>query len=85
MADKSNGQPADVASLSFEEALRELEGIVQELERGQVKLDEAIARYERGALLKRHCEAKLAEAKAKVEKIVLAAGGTVTTENAGMG
>ncbi len=85
MGDKTNGPPADVASLSFEEALRELEAIVQELERGQVKLDEAIARYERGALLKRHCEAKLAEAKAKVEKIVLTAGGTVTTENAGMG
>jgi len=85
MADKTNGPPADVASLSFEEALRELEAIVQELERGQVKLDEAIARYERGALLKRHCEAKLAEAKAKVEKIVLTAGGAVSTENAGLG
>ena len=85
MADNKNAPPADVASLSFEEALRELETIVQDLERGQVKLDEAIARYERGALLKRHCEAKLAEAKAKVEKIVLSAGGTVATENAGMG
>ena len=85
MADKKTALPADVASLSFEDALRELESIVQELERGQVKLDEAIARYERGTLLKRHCEAKLAEAKAKVEKIVLTAGGTVSTENAGMG
>ena len=85
MADKKSTVPADIASLSFEDALRELESIVQDLERGQVKLDEAIARYERGTLLKRHCEAKLAEAKAKVEKIVLAAGGTVGTENAGMG
>jgi exodeoxyribonuclease VII small subunit len=85
MADKKTPEPADVASLSFEDALRELETIVQDLERGQVKLDEAITRYERGALLKRHCEAKLAEAKAKVEKIVLAASGGVTAENAGLG
>lgn len=85
MGDKKTAEPSNVASLSFEDALRELETIVQDLERGQVKLDEAIARYERGALLKRHCEAKLAEAKAKVEKIVLAAGGAVTAENAGMG
>ena len=62
--------PKDIAGLSFEDALKELEGIVQQLERGQVKLDEAITAYERGALLKRHCEQKLAEAKMKVEKIV---------------
>src|SRR5882757_6910030 len=55
----------DIVSLSFEDALKELEGIVQQLERGQVKLDEAITAYERGALLKRHCEQKLAEAKMK--------------------
>jgi exodeoxyribonuclease VII small subunit len=85
MAEKKSALPAEIASLSFEDALRELEAIVQQLERGQVKLDEAIASYERGALLKRHCEAKLAEARAKVEKIVLTAGGAVTTENAGMG
>jgi exodeoxyribonuclease VII small subunit len=85
MADNKATEPVDVASLSFEDALRELETIVQDLERGQVKLDEAISRYERGALLKRHCEAKLAEAKAKVDKIVLAANGAITAENAGMG
>jgi exodeoxyribonuclease VII small subunit len=84
MAENKTALPPDVAALSFEDALRELEGIVQDLERGQVKLDEAIARYERGTLLKRHCEAKLAEAKAKVEKIVLASG-MPTAENAGMG
>ncbi|HKU94687.1 MAG TPA: exodeoxyribonuclease VII small subunit [Vineibacter sp.] len=83
MAESKNALPADIAALSFEEALRELEAIVQQLERGQVKLDEAIACYERGALLKRHCEARLAEAKAKVEKIVLTAGGTVASEGAG--
>jgi exodeoxyribonuclease VII small subunit len=84
MADKKSAVPAEVAALSFEEALHELEGIVQQLERGQVKLDEAIASYERGALLKRHCEAKLAEAKAKVDKIVIGAGGAVGTEPSGL-
>ena len=77
--------PKDIASLSFEDALKELEGIVQQLERGQVKLDEAIAAYERGALLKRHCEQKLAEAKMKVEKIVFAADGTVSSQPAETG
>ncbi len=63
--------PADVAKMSFEEALAELEAIVRQLEEGKGKLDDAIKAYARGAALKRHCEAKLAEARAKVEKIVL--------------
>jgi exodeoxyribonuclease VII small subunit len=74
--------PKDIAALSFEDALKELETIVQQLERGQVKLDEAITAYERGALLKRHCEQKLAEAKMKVEKIVFSADGTVGSQSA---
>jgi exodeoxyribonuclease VII small subunit len=74
--------PKDIAALSFEDALKELETIVQQLERGQVKLDEAITAYERGALLKRHCEQKLAEAKMKVEKIVFSADGTVGSQPA---
>ena len=61
--------PRDIAEKSFEDALEELEDIVRELESGQVKLDEAVKHYERGALLKRHCEAKLADARMKVEKI----------------
>jgi exodeoxyribonuclease VII small subunit len=77
--------PKDIADLSFEDALKELEGIVQQLERGQVKLDEAISAYERGALLKRHCERKLAEAKMKVEKIVFAADGSVASQPAELG
>ena len=60
----------DLAALSFEEALAELERIVRDLETGQAKLDDAIAAYERGAALKRHCEAKLRDAQAKVDKIV---------------
>lgn len=72
--------PADIAKMSFEDALAELEEIVSGLEDGTAKLDESIKAYERGALLKKHCEDKLKEAKAKVEKINVAADGTVTTE-----
>ena len=75
--------PADIKKLSFEDALDQLEGIVSELETGQGKLDEAIKAYERGALLKRHCEAKLREAQARIDKIVEAADGTLDTEPAG--
>ena len=74
--------PKDIASLSFEDALKELEAIVKQLEQGQVKLDDAINAYERGAMLKRHCEQKLAEAKMKVEKIVFSADGTVSNQPA---
>jgi len=73
--------PPDIASMSFEDALRALEEIVRQLEGGQVRLDEAVTAYERGSLLKRHCEQRLAEAKAKVEKITVGAdGGPTTTE-----
>ena len=72
--------PKEITTLSFEDALKELESIVQQLERGQVKLDEAITAYERGALLRCHCEQKLAEAKMKVEKIVFAADGSVGSQ-----
>jgi exodeoxyribonuclease VII small subunit len=59
----------DISALGFEEAMKELERIVRDLESGQVKLDDAVKAYERGAALKRHCEAKLADARTKVEKI----------------
>lgn len=77
--------PADIAKLSFEDALQELEQIVRRLEGGAGKLDEAIASYERGALLKRHCETKLREAQARVDKIVIGADGTPKTEPADLG
>jgi exodeoxyribonuclease VII small subunit len=67
--------PADVAGLSFEQALAELERIVGQLESGQAELEQSIALYERGALLKAHCEARLSEARLRVEKIVLGADG----------
>lgn len=63
--------PPDIAKLGFEAALEELEKIVRRLEDGEGKLDDAIKAYERGALLKRHCEAKLQEARVRVEKVVL--------------
>jgi exodeoxyribonuclease VII small subunit len=78
MVDNKSGTPkpaADIAGMSFEEALAELQDLVKRLERGDNKLDEAINAYERGALLKLHCETKLKEAQLKVEKIVLGADG----------
>jgi exodeoxyribonuclease VII small subunit len=60
----------DIAALSFEAALAELETIVKRLEGGQAKLEDAIADYERGAALRAHCERKLAEAEQKVQAIV---------------
>ena len=74
-------QPDDFASLSFEDALAELERIVRGLEGGQQKLEDAIGAYERGALLRRHCEAKLAEAEARVQAIVAAADGALSLED----
>lgn len=67
-----------VSELSFEEALRELESVVDKLERGDVALDASIALYERGAELKKHCEAQLARAQARIEQITLAENGTPT-------
>jgi exodeoxyribonuclease VII small subunit len=57
--------------MSFEDALSELEGIVQRLERGDAPLEESIDIYQRGAKLKAHCEGKLKDAQMKVQKIVL--------------
>ena len=77
MAEKN--EPA-IESMSFEEALNELQGLVKALEKGEAKLDEAIRAYERGAALKQHCERKLREAQAKVDKIVVGADGGLSSE-----
>ena len=69
---------SDVREMSFEDAIKELETVVGQLERGDVALDESIALYERGAALKARCEAKLKEAEEKVAKITLGEGGTPT-------
>ena len=74
--------PEEITKLSFEEAIHELEAIVKKLEEGKGKLDDAIDSYERGARLKQHCEAKLNEAQARVDKIVRGGDGTITTETA---
>jgi len=72
----------NIAAMSFEEALAELEKIVRRLEDGKAKLDDAIAAYERGAKLKRHCEEKLREAKMKIDRIDIGPGGEIRAEKA---
>jgi exodeoxyribonuclease VII small subunit len=67
-----------VAELTFEEALKELETVVGQLERGDVALEASIALYERGAELKAHCEARLAAAQARIEQIALGENGQPT-------
>jgi len=71
---------SDIAAMSFEDALAELEQIVRRLEAGQVKLDEAIHCYERGAQLKQHCERKLNEAQQRVDRIVIGPDGSIGAE-----
>ena len=72
--------PPDITAMSFEDALTELEGIVRQLEEGRAKLDDAISCYERGTLLKRHCELKLREAQSKVDRITVSADGQAAAE-----
>lgn len=69
---------ADIAGLPFEKALAELEAIVGELEKGQVALEDSIAKYERGEALKKHCDKLLKQAEARIEKINLTPSGEAT-------
>ncbi len=66
---------ADIASMSFEQALQELEKIVESLEQGNVALEASIGFYERGEKLRDHCQKLLGAAEAKVEKIRQTADG----------
>lgn len=66
---KETERNEDVASMSFERALAELEKIVEGLEQGNVALEESINQYERGERLRDHCQKLLGAAEAKVEKI----------------
>ncbi|MEN0001676.1 MAG: exodeoxyribonuclease VII small subunit [Pseudomonadota bacterium] len=68
----------DPATLKFEDALAELETIVDRLERGDVGLDESIAIYERGEALRARCDMLLKAAEAKIEKIKLNRDGEAT-------
>ncbi|WP_229822174.1 exodeoxyribonuclease VII small subunit [Novosphingobium arvoryzae] len=61
---------ADIAAMSFEDALRALEDVVRKLESGEVPLDDSITLYERGEALRKHCQARLDAAQTRIEKIV---------------
>jgi len=63
-------QGPDIAGMTFEEALRALEDVVRRLESGDVPLEESIGLYERGEALRRHCQARLDAAQARIDKIV---------------
>ena len=63
-------QGPDISQMSFEDALRALEDVVRRLETGEVPLDESISLYERGEKLRKHCQARLDAAQARIEKIV---------------
>lgn len=79
MAEKqTEGRHKDIDAMAFEQALRELEGIVNRLERGDVELQESIAIYERGDALRIHCDKLLKQAEAKVERLTLDANGQPT-------
>jgi exodeoxyribonuclease VII small subunit len=65
----------DVSQLSFEDALRRLEEIVRTLEKGEAPLDRSIELYQEGDRLKRHCEARLKDAQARIEQIAFGSDG----------
>lgn len=71
----ANAIPEDIAALPFEQALKELEGIVGQLEQGSVDLEQSIKIYERGEALKKHCEKLLSQAERKIETIRLSSNG----------
>ena len=68
----------DISQLSFEDALRALEDIVRKLESGDVPLDDSISLYERGEALRKHCQARLDAAQARIERIVQGPDGNPT-------
>ena len=72
--------PKDTKTLSFEDALDELEAIVEGLEQGSGQLDNAIKAYERGTHLKKHCDEKLRAARERVDKINIGADGEAAAE-----
>lgn len=69
-----------IEDMSFEEALKELENSVKKIDQGNESLDASIEAFERGTLLKAHCEKKLQEAKLKIEKIVQKSDGSIEAE-----
>lgn len=75
----ANSAKQSLETLSFEDALSELETIVRSLESGQAPLEQSISAYERGMALKKHCETRLGEAQAKIEKITVDKDGGLKT------
>jgi exodeoxyribonuclease VII small subunit len=80
----SSANIQSVTDLSFEAALAELESIVSQLEHGDIPLEKSIEIYERGAALRRHCEAKLKDAQMKIDRIVLDDSGAARAEPSGL-
>ena len=74
---KVNKYP-DIEKLSFENAMKELEVIVSDLENGSIELEESIEKYQRGIQLKKHCDQKLKEANMKIDQIEIDKDGNVT-------
>ena len=72
----------EIASMSFEDAMKELEAVVSRLESGNASLEDSIKLYERCAALRAHCEARLRAAEERVEKITLAQGQPTGTTKA---
>lgn len=81
MAKNQENYPDDIAAMSFESALAELESVVAKLEGGQVPLEDSIDMYTRGSVLKRFCEEKLAAAQARVDKVVVSDGKVSAVES----
>ena len=67
---KNTSENKQIDNLSFEESLAELNEIVSMLDNSETSLDKSIALYERGLLLKRHCEKKLKNAELKIKKVM---------------
>jgi len=80
MSDNKNVKD-NIQNLSFEESLKALEEIVEELDSGSIDLDKAVSAYEKGALLKSHCEQKLKEAKLRIEKIEVSGNDEFSKKN----
>lgn len=71
--------PDDIKTMDFEEALGALEEIVRNLESGQVSLEKSIDIYTRGTQLRAHCDEKLKDATARIEKITKSGNGALNT------
>ncbi len=73
--------PESITSLSFEQAMAELEKLVKQLEDGKASLQDAIGAYERGSLLRQHCERQLRQAQLKIEQITQQADGSIAAKD----